>query len=170
MVKKMRFFERDLYEIDCRLDACLDPETGELLDEAAFRALQMDRTELLENLLLWYKNTAAFAKDVREEALALTKRAQTLEARAEAIKSRAAALLEGRKFHTARVSASFRASSAAEVEDPARLTVWAVSCGHADCVVERPPAVDRLAVKNLLKSGVDVPGARLVQRQNLVVK
>lgn len=35
----------NLYEIDKAILACIDPETGELLDEDALTNLQMERTE-----------------------------------------------------------------------------------------------------------------------------
>ena len=39
----------NLYEIDKAILACIDPETGELLDEAALEDLQMERTQKIKN-------------------------------------------------------------------------------------------------------------------------
>lgn len=158
----------NIYEIDQRLLELVDPETGELLDEEAFASLQMERDAKIENLILWYKNTTAEAAAVKVEADALSKRAAALKARAERLKSRVDYILQGEKFKTARCTASYRASTFVELSDESALAAWAED-GHPECIVPRPPAVDKMAVKALLKAGEEVPGAQLVKKNNLVV-
>lgn len=51
----------NLYEIDKAILACIDPETGELIDEAALQDLQMERTQKIKNVALWLKNLNASA-------------------------------------------------------------------------------------------------------------
>ena len=169
-MRKLRKAKKvNIYEIDQRLLELVDPETGELLDEEAFASLQMERDAKIENLILWYKNTTAEAAAVKAEADALAKRAAALKARAERLKSRVDYLLQGEKFQTARCTASYRASTSVELLDESALAAWAVETNHEGCIVPRPPAVDKMAVKALLKSGEDVPGAQLVKKNNLVV-
>lgn len=160
----------NIYEIDQRLLELIDPETGELLDEEAFVSLRMEREAKIENLILWYKNTVAEAAAVKVEADALSKRAAALRARSESLKSRVDSILQGEKFKTARCTASYRASTSVELSDESALAAWAVENRHPECIVPRPPAVDKMAVKELLKAGEEVPGAQIVKKMNLVVK
>ena len=46
----------NLYEINEEIKNTIDLETGEIVDFEAFEKLQMERTEKLENIALWYKN------------------------------------------------------------------------------------------------------------------
>ena len=39
-----------IYEIDQAIMACVDPETGEILDMEALEQLQIDRTQKAENV------------------------------------------------------------------------------------------------------------------------
>ena len=50
-----------LYEIDQAIMACLDFETGEILDADRLNALQMERQDKVESVVLWIKNLAADA-------------------------------------------------------------------------------------------------------------
>ena len=159
-----------IYEIDQRLLSLVDPETGELLDEEAFASLQMEREAKIENLILWHKNAQAEAAAVKAEADALSKRASALKARSERLKSYAAFLLQGETFRTPRCAISYHSSASVEVKDEKALAEWAASASHMECIVLRPPAVDKMAVKQLLRSGVRVPGVELVQKRNLVVR
>lgn len=160
----------NIYEIDRRLLELVDPETGELLDEEAFAALQMEWDSKLENMILLYKNTVAEAAAVKVEADALSKRASILKNRSERLKSYVDHFLNGEKFRTARCAASYRTSTSVELLDESALAAWAAKTNHTDCIVPRPPAVDKMAVKELLKAGEEVPGAQLVKKMNLVVK
>lgn len=45
-----------LYEIDEEILACVDSESGEILDVERFAALQMERDTKIENVALWIKN------------------------------------------------------------------------------------------------------------------
>ena len=51
----------NLYEIDAAITACIDPETGEVLDEEALNALHMERSAKVESVALWIKNLNAEA-------------------------------------------------------------------------------------------------------------
>ena len=48
-----------LYEINEAILSCIDLESGEIIDEAALEALQMQRDEKIENVGLWIKNLVA---------------------------------------------------------------------------------------------------------------
>lgn len=162
--------EMNLYEIDRAMKALVDPETGELMDYEAFSELQMDRDSKIENMALWIKNLTAEAKAIKEEEVVLKERRQRTEAKAARLKDYLREALCGEKFQTARCSISYRKSTALEVEDTTSLAEWLDSNGHPDMVVYAAPLVDKRAVTDLLKGGVDIPGAVLVERTNMQVR
>lgn len=48
-----------IYDIDAAIVSLIDAETGEVSDEEAFDALQMERDKKVENIGLWYKDLQA---------------------------------------------------------------------------------------------------------------
>lgn len=159
-----------LYEIDSRLASLIDEETGELLDYEAFEQLQIERESKLENTALWYKDLMAQAAAIKAEADALTERRKSAERTAERLKEYLGRALDGEKFSTPRCEVTFRRSTALEVEDPADLIEWAKRNGHDECITYKAPEVSKKAVTALLKSGMEVPHAQLVQKLNVGVK
>ena len=159
-----------LYQIDQGLLSLIDPETGELLDYEAFANLQMEREQKLENMALWYKELSAEAKAIKEEADSLTERRKSVEARAERLKNYLSLALDGQKFQTARCQLSFRKTTSLEVADDVALIKWAESSGYDDCVRRKAPEVSKSAVTALIKAGVTVPFAQLVDGKSLAVK
>lgn len=84
----------NLYEIDAHImaafEAAIDEETGEIVNEeayAALDALQEARDEKIENVLLWIKNLKSDAEQLKKEK-------QTLEARQKAAEKKAESLSE----------------------------------------------------------------------------
>ena len=69
---------RALYEIDNEILACVDAETGEILDTERLDALQMEREAKLEGVALWEKDLTAEANAVKEEADKLMARKRAL--------------------------------------------------------------------------------------------
>lgn len=159
-----------IYEIDQSILALVDPETGELLDCAAFERLQLERERKLEGMALWVKDLTATAAAIGEEIKALQGRKQAAERKAEHLKAYLSALLAGEKFQTPRCSVTYRRTTAVEIEDPAGLIHWLEDTGYDDCVKYRPPELSKTAVGKLLKEGVAVPGASLRERLSLGVK
>ena len=88
----------NIYEIDSAILALIDPETGEVLDNEAFDALQMERDEKIENIACWLKNTDAEAKAIRNEELELAKRRKALENRVDRLKAYLGYALNGNKL------------------------------------------------------------------------
>lgn len=159
-----------LYEIDSRLLSLIDEETGEVLDFEAFEQLQIERESKLENTALWYKDLMVQAAAIKAEVDALTERRKSAERMAERLKEYLGRALNGEKFSTPRCEVTFRRSAALEVEDPAALIEWAEINGHDECVAYKAPEISKKAVTALLKSGVEVPHAQLIQRLNVGVK
>lgn len=156
-----------LYEIDQQLESLVDPETGELLDFEVFERLQMERVRKIEGMALWYKDMAAEAAAIKEEAEKLNTRRKRLESQAERLKAYIGLILNGEKFSTPRCSVSFRKSEALEVSDPDALIRWAEQSGHVDCIRYRPPEIAKQKVTELLKGGKQVPFVHINQKKNV---
>lgn len=152
-----------LYDIDARIAALVDPETGELLDYDAFAKLQIDRDQLIENMVLWYK-------DLKAEAEALTERRKAAERRADRLREHLDRALDGQKFTTARCSVSFRNNSSVQLEDTGDMVTWLETNGYEDAVTYKPPEISKTAVGKLLKSGVNVLGAWIETKRGAIVK
>ena len=154
-----------LYEINEQIQKAIelgfDPETGEILDEAALEQLQLDRDEKIENICL-------FIKDLKAEAAALDAEKKNLDARASVAKKKSdslsrylQAMLDGEKFKTARCSISYRKTSAVIVDDENELPELCVR-------IRKEP--NKTAIKDYINAGVSVPGAHIEDRQSMIIK
>lgn len=159
-----------LYEIDRQILALVDPETGEIMDGAAFDQLQMAREDKLEGIACFIKNTAAEAAAIRAEEVALAARRKELENRVERLKTYLSEALGGEKFQTARCSVTFRKTSRVEVTELALAVAWAQSHGYDSLVKYKDPEIGKDDLGKLLKSGIEVPGVELVEGLSMGVK
>lgn len=159
----------NLYEIDANLQAAfekaIDPETGEILDEEMakdFEQLTMDRDEKIENICLYIKNLKADAAALKAEKDAFAARQKTAEKRAESLCRYLDGYLNGQKFKTARTAVSYRKSEAVNVTDMAKVPEIYLTYGD--------PTANKSEIKAALKRGEEVPGAELVERNNMIIK
>lgn len=160
-----------LYEIDQRLETLVDPETGELLDYEAFQTLQIEREAKIENTALWVKELTAQVAAIKAEISSLEERRKAAERKADRLKEYLSRALDGKNFSTARCDVTFRRSAALEIENEDALVKWVEVLGIDDvCLRYKDPEINKRAVANLIKSGVDVPHARIFERTNIRVK
>lgn len=161
-----------LYEINEKLadmvDNAIDYETGEVLfTDEDIEALQMEKDEKIENIVLYIKNLDADAKAIREEEKILAARRKTLENKTERLKKYLTNNLNGEKFSTARCSVSFR-KSASLVTDEGFIE-WAKA--FEDSFLKyKEPEVNKTEVTKALKAGKPVPHARLEEGLNIQIK
>lgn len=155
-----------LYEIPNEITDLLDPETGEITDEAALAKLLERWNNGIEWLALEVKNSLAEAEALKKEKEAFAKRQQTAENRAKSLKNYIAFLLNGEKFKTDRVQISWKKSE--QVQTDAEFMLWAKE--HSAYLRFKEPEVDKTALKEALKSGIEVPHAVLVENQNIQIK
>lgn len=164
-----------LYEIDAAIMTAIahgiDPETGEITNLDELMGLQMDRDRKIENIACLVKNLKADVKAMKEEAQTLTDRRRVVEnkvARLEAVLDEA---LDGQKFQAPRCVVSFRNTKAVEVEDLDAVLKWACKeCREDEFIRYKAPEINKSNLGAYLKSGADVPGARIVERRSLAVK
>ena len=165
---------RKLYEIDQEIEnliaSGIDPETGEwTLDESALEALQMDREQKIENVMLFYKDLSADISAIDDEIKNLEVRSDRLVKQREGLKIWLNNALAGQKFSTARCEATFRKSESVEVGDD--FCAWADQYEQDDYItVKHTVAPNKTAIKKFLKSGGELPYCQLVEKQNIQIR
>lgn len=155
-----------IYEIDERLLALTDPETGEISDFDQFEELNMEREAKIEGIACWVKDLEAEGKALREEEKSLAARRQADERKAESLRSYLSYILNGEKFRSTKAQISFRKSTALDIPDE---TAFMQGKGNAK-YMKATWSIDRQKVKEDLKNEISVPGAQLVERENIQIK
>lgn len=152
-----------LYEIEQAILDCVDLTTGELIDPERLEALVMAKEQKIEGVALWIKNLQSDALAYKAEKEAFEKREKAALAKVDSLKKWLAQVLDGEKFSTARCAVSFRKSTKLEISEPENLPKALM----VETITTKP---DANAIKALLKSGMDVPGCRLVENINTQIK
>lgn len=151
----------NLYEIDAAVMACIDGETGEIVDEQKLNDLEMERGRKIENTALWIKNLRAEVKALKDEEAAFKARRQTAENKLDSLERYLSGYLDGQKFKSDKVSIFHRSIESVNVTDidkvPQELTRVTVEARKDD-------------IKKLLKDGRVVPGAELVTKTSMVIR
>lgn len=158
-----------IYEIDSAILACVDGETGEVIDMEKLAELQVEREKKIESVACWVKNLTANAQDIREEEKALAERRRVLENKVERLKEYLSDVLGGSKFETAKCSLSFRSSAAVSIDDETATMDW-LTQNYRDDVIKYTASVNKKALGDILKNGVKVPGAHIEFKNNLSIK
>ena len=158
-----------LYQIDAAIENLIDPETGEIIDDAAFDALEMERDTKLEN-------TALYAKNMKALIAAITAEKQALDARLNVAKNTLIRLetllsdhLGGQKFETPKVKISYRNSERVEIENLEEFIHWAERWNDS-LLKYKSPEPDKTVIKLAIKNGFTIKGAELVKCANMQIK
>lgn len=158
-----------LYEIAQEMATLIDPETGEIRDYEAFEELQMAREEKIDNTAKWIIELEAEAKMVKERADELTERARAAKKKAERLREFLQEYLQGEKRKTADYTIGYRRTEAVEITDEDRAVAWLME-HRDDALTYQMPKISKTAVKEILKSGEEIPGAELVERQSMSIR
>lgn len=157
-----------IYDIDSAIVSLIDAETGEVSDEEAFDALQMERDKKVENIGLYFKDLTAEAKAIKEEEASLAARRKSVEAKAERLKKLLDYALQGQKFSSPRLKVSYRKSSTVELAEG--FTDWAMSNAD-DLLTYSDPKPNKTAIKAAIKDGrVPENLAAIETHENISVK
>lgn len=151
-----------LYEINTAILECVDTETGEIIDTERLQALQIEKSEKLENIALWYKNLKSDAEQYKAEKQAFDAKLKAVESKAESLKKLLDSELNGAPFKTARVGVSYRKSEAVCVDDISKIDDSYLKYAE--------PTPDKTAIKDAIKSGVKIDGAHIEERSNISIK
>ena len=153
---------RTLWEIDDDIMRCFDHETGEI-DEERWDALNMERDKKVEGILLLFKNKVSFANEVKNERDTLDQRYKTLSNEIDRMRDWINnVVLKGEPFETGKVKASYRKSTSVEVDESL------IPDAYCQFQITRKPI--KSDIKDALKRGEEIPGARLVEKRNLQLK
>lgn len=168
----MTFFEisEQMAEIEKALDECIDPETGEVLDDKyqelqeKYRELNVAEADKAEGVCLMVKNKEALLSELKAEKKRITDRIGTLTNDIDRTKDFIDRfVLKGQKFETAKVRCVYRKSKAVEVADE--------SIVPKEYMVEKVTvAPDKKAIKDALTKGEVVQGCNLIENNNLSIK
>ena len=159
----------NIYEIDSAILACVDSETGEVIDVEKLAELQLAREAKVEGIACWIKNLTANAESIRDEERRLAERRRAMENKVEGLKKYLADALGGQSFETAKCRLSFRSSAAVSVDDEEALIGWLTKNYRDDCL-KYSASVDKKAVGQILANGEKVDGAHIETRSNLQIK
>ena len=156
-----------LYEIDNAILDCIDMETGEVIDIEKLNELQLERDTKIENVACWIKDLKAEAEAIKAEKQALAERQKVAENKAESLKKWLAYALNGEKFKTAKCAVSFRKSESVEVTDAG---IKSLMKEHDELLTYKAPELNKTAIKQALKDGLNVDGVQLVQKTSTIIK
>lgn len=161
-----------LYEIDSAILACVDQETGEIIDPEALDALQMEREKKLENVALWVKDLKAEAEAIGNEIKALTARKKTAENKAERLKAWLGEALEGEIFKSAKVRVSYTHNTRLNVIDEQSVVNYIQShyTDPEEFLRFQLPEIRKDAVKAAINNGAEIPGAYIEPTESIVIK
>lgn len=151
-----------LYEINEQIMACIDSETGELIDPEKLNDLQIAKDEKLENLALWYKDLLAEANALKEEKEAFAEREKAAKNKAESIKNYLSYVLNGENFKTTKCALSFRKSEKTVIDD-----IYSIPESYLKYA---EPKADLTEIKKAIKNGEEIKGAHLEETQNIQIK
>lgn len=158
-----------LYEISDAIRAALDhidvdPETGEILNADNLHAVEAEASEKIEATALYLRELDAEAKAAKNEADRMIARVKSMQKRSDYLK---AMLIEALhvtgKVKTARVTVSIRTTQAVAVDEGANLP-------EAYTTAKTTVSPNKVAIKQALLDGVEVPGCHLEARESVSIR
>lgn len=150
-----------LYEINEQIAGLVDPETGEIADFEAFEKLNLDLDTKIKNIALWIVNLRSDAEQLEEQEKKFRDRKTAAKNKAESLKNRLDGFLSGEKRSYPEVVISYRKSEQVTVDEDAKLD---------DRFLRIKAEIDKTALKDALKHGEVIDGARLEIKNNIQIK
>lgn len=150
-----------LYEINEQIAGLVDPETGEIADFEAFEKLNLDLDTKIKNIALWIVNLRSDAEQLEEQEKKFRDRKTAAKNKAESLKNLLDGFLSGEKRSYPEVVISYRKSEQVTVDDDAKLD---------DRFLRIKTEIDKTALKDALKRGESIEGARLEVKNNIQIK
>lgn len=158
-----------LYEIPTKIRAALDgidcdPETGEILQADALHAVEAEASDKIEATALYLRELDAEAKAAKDEADRIIARVKSMQKRSDYLKAMLLEALHATgKVKTARVTVSIRTTKAVEIAEGADLP-------EAYTTVKTTVSPNKVAIKQALLDGVEVPGCELIERESVSIR
>lgn len=158
-----------LYEISDAIRAALDhidvdPETGEILNADNLHAVEAEASDKVEATALYLRELDAEAKAAKDEADRMLARVKSMQKRSDYLKAMLLNALHATgKVKTGRVTVSIRTTQAVEIEEGANLP-------EAYTTVKTTVNPNKVAIKQALLDGVEVPGCHLEARESVSIR
>lgn len=162
-----------LYEINQRYEQVLaeamteaEEHDGEIPNDLAIRldVLEEEADKKIANCGRYYKNRLAEAEAIDAEITKLRMRRMRAQNAAEWIKRYVAGSIPaGRKYSDSALSISWMKSTETVIDDLAKLPE-----SYIRTKIEKSP--DKMAIKDAISSGTEVPGAHIEEKQNILIK
>ncbi len=162
-----------LYELDkAYLQALesameIDEETGEVtINESALEAMEMEYGAKIDNIVCYVKNIEALNDAIKKEEEALKRRRQVNANKVERLKRYIGCSLNSRgydKYETAKNKLSFRKSESVVITNQALIDPIYLK-------MKTEISVDKTALKQDLKGGMEIEGCYLETKHNLQVR
>lgn len=161
-----------LYEIDSAIMACVDQETGEIIDSDALNALQIERDKKIEGVALWVKDLRAEAEAIGNEVKALSARKKATENRAEQLKRWLGEALAGEIFKSSKVRVSYTHNTKLNVIDEQSVINYIQTHFNEpeQFIKFTLPEIRKDAIKAEIKNGMEIPGATIELTESVVIK
>ena len=142
----------------------LDEETGEILNADELHAVEAEAADKIEATALYLRELDAEAKAAKEEADRMLARVKSLQKRSDYLKAMLLDALHATgKVKTGRVTVSIRTTQAVEIAEGADLP-------EAYTTVKTTVSPNKVAIKQALLDGVEVPGCHIEERESVQIR
>ena len=142
----------------------LDEETGEILSADALHAVEAQAAEKVEATALYLRELDAEAKAAKDEADRMLARVKSMQKRSDYLKAMLLDALHATgKVKTGRVTVSIRTTKAVEIAEGADLP-------EAYTTVKTTVSPNKVAIKQALLDGVEVPGCHIEERESVQIR
>lgn len=158
-----------LYEIAPALrfaldDIVVDEETGEILNADELHAVEAEAADKIEATALYLRELDAEAKAAKDEADRMLARVKSMQKRSDYLKAMLLDALHATgKVKTGRVTVSIRTTKAVEIAEGADLP-------EAYTTVKTTVSPNKVAIKQALLDGVEVPGCHIEERESVQIR
>jgi hypothetical protein len=158
-----------LYEIAPALrfaldDIVVDEETGEILNADNLHAVEAAANDKIEATALYLRELDAEAKAAKDEADRMIARVKSMQKRSDYLKAMLIDALHATgKVKTGRVTVSIRTTKAVEIAEGADLP-------EAYTTVKTTVSPNKVAIKQALLDGVEVPGCHIEERESVQIR
>ena len=151
-----------LREIDSNIEALIDPDTGEVTDIDALERLAEARDKKCENIALLIIQKQADVDMRSGEINRLEAENNKDERTIDNLKAYLLEALGGAKMKTPLVSVSYRTSHPVEIVDADEIP--------AEYMRVPAPQPNKSAISAAIRAGEEIPGARLTEKTNVIIK
>lgn len=154
----------NLFQIDDAIMACIDQETGDILDVEKLDALEMEREKKISNTACFIKNLRAEAEAIKAEKMKMADRQKAKENLADRLENYLTNYLGGLTYEDERCAISYRKSTSTEIAEDLDLSTLPDGCKKIKI------EADRTAIKKALQNGEKIDGCALVVKNNIQIK